>query len=194
MGGSATPRQLPFMSQAFARISRVTLTAVDLFAGAGGATQGLRDAGFDVVVGVEIESDAATTWAMNHPGLMLEADVRELSGEALMTAGGFGKGELDLLKACPPCQGFSTLRGNRTPDESRNDLVLDTLRLVDELRPRAVLIENVPGLRNDGRFKTLEAGMRKLGYALRDYIVEATDLGGTTAPPPTCGHRGARRR
>jgi DNA (cytosine-5)-methyltransferase 1 len=155
----------------------VPLTAVDLFAGAGGATQGLRDAGFDVVAAVELESDAATTWALNHPGVMLEADVRTISSGTLMAAGGLGRGDLDLLKACPPCQGFSTLRGARVPDEERNDLVLDTLRLVDELQPRSVLLENVPGLRKDGRFARLCSGMRTLGYSLRDYIVEADQLG-----------------
>lgn len=153
------------------------MTAVDLFAGAGGATQGLRDAGFDVVAAVELDADAAGTWAMNHPGVVLQADVRTVTPEALMNAGGFGYGKLDLLKACPPCQGFSSLRGGGDVDEARNDLVLDTLRLVDGLLPRAVLIENVPGLRRDARFAKLTDGLRDRGFALRDYIVEATSLG-----------------
>ena len=158
-------------------LARVALIAVDLFAGAGGATQGLRDAGFDVVAAVELDSDAATTWALNHPGVMLEADVRAISSTTLMAAGGFKRGELDLLKACPPCQGFSTLRGASTPDPLRNDLVLDTLRLIDEMLPRAVLIENVPGLQKDNRFTRLTEEMQKLGYGLRDYVVEAELLG-----------------
>ncbi|MBO3095555.1 DNA cytosine methyltransferase [Cellulomonas dongxiuzhuiae] len=153
------------------------MKAVDLFAGAGGATQGLRDAGFDVVAAVELDPDAAATWSLNHPGKMLVKDVREVTGPMLMAAGGFKRGELDLLKACPPCQGFSSLRGASTPDESRNDLVLDTLRLVRSLRPRAVLIENVPGLRKDGRFVQLAAGIRQLGYNLQDYLVNAHELG-----------------
>lgn len=158
-------------------IARVTLTAIDLFAGAGGATQGLRDAGFEVRVGVEIDSDAAATWSLNHPGVMLEADMRTVSGRQLMDAGGFEYGELDLLKACPPCQGFSSLRGSTHPDDARNDLVIDTLRIVDELYPRAVLIENVPGLRRDHRFESLTAGLRNRGYELEDYIIEASTLG-----------------
>lgn len=151
--------------------------AVDLFAGAGGATQGLRDAGFDVVAAVENEPSAAATWELNHPGNMLLADIRTLEAMDIMRAGGFGVGELDLLKACPPCQGFSSLRGSNAPDEGRNDLVLDTLRLIAGLMPRAVLIENVPGLRRDGRFSVLTTGMVELGYALQDYSVEASDLG-----------------
>ena len=153
-------------------------TAIDLFAGAGGATQGLRDAGFDVVAAVEVDADAAATWRLNHPGVMIEDDVRQVTAGRLQAAAKPLDGRrLDLLKACPPCQGFSTLRGDRAPDEAQNDLVLDTLRLVGEFMPRAVLLENVPGLRRDDRFATLLTGMRKLGYGLADYLAEASALG-----------------
>lgn len=152
-------------------------TAVDLFAGAGGATQGLRDAGFDVVAAVESDPDAATTWSLNHPGRMFRADVRQVTSTALLAAGGLQPGDLDLLKACPPCQGFSSLRGSRAPDARQNDLVLDTLRFVAQLEPRAVLLENVPGLRRDGRFPRLTSGLRDRGYSLADYLVEASALG-----------------
>jgi DNA (cytosine-5)-methyltransferase 1 len=107
---------------------------------------------------------------------MVVDDVRKVTGAQLLEAGRVGD-RLDLLKACPPCQGFSSLRGNREPDAARNDLVLDTLRLVRELAPRAVLLENVPGLRRDGRFGVLLDGMRQLGYAMTDYVVEASSLG-----------------
>ncbi len=152
-------------------------TAIDLFAGAGGATQGLRDAGFDVRVAVEIDQDAADTWSANHPGTMIVRDMRLVAGDELLAAAQVKRGELDLLKACPPCQGFSSLRGGRAIDERRNDLVLDTLRVVEELLPRAVLIENVPGLARDGRFPRLLEGVRALGYATRDYVIEASTLG-----------------
>ncbi len=155
----------------------MSMTAVDLFAGAGGATQGLRDAGFDVVAAVEIDVDAARTWSLNHPGCLLQQDVRDVSGAAVLAAGGLEPGTLDLLKACPPCQGFSSLRGSKAPSERQNDLVIDTLRLISELAPRAVLLENVPGLRKDGRFVRLVHGMRQRGYSLRDYLVEASTLG-----------------
>jgi DNA (cytosine-5)-methyltransferase 1 len=108
---------------------------------------------------------------------MLESDVRYVTSEALMMAGGFSKGQLDLLKACPPCQGFSSLRGGRSSDDIRNDLVLDTLRFVEELEPRAVLLENVPGLRKDYRFASLIGGLKSLGYAVNDYIIDAVELG-----------------
>lgn len=150
-------------------------TAIDCFAGAGGATQGLRNAGFDVVAAVEIESDAAATWRANHPGTMLQGDIRDVDPVALRALIPPGE-RLSLLKACPPCQGFSSLRG-ASIDESRNDLVLDTLRLVDTLKPVAVLVENVPGLRRDQRFEGLLAGLRVRDYRAAFYTVEAGELG-----------------
>lgn len=170
------PRQL-YLDRVRDTLRSVPPTAVDLFAGAGGATQGLRDAGFDIVAAVENELDAATTWQLNHPGRMFCEDVRQVTSTAILAAGGLQPGELDLLKACPPCQGFSSLRGGASVNERQNDLVVDTLRFVAQLAPRAVLLENVPGLRRDGRFDTLTAGMRHLGYALTDYVVEASKLG-----------------
>lgn len=150
-------------------------TAVDLFAGAGGASQGLSNAGFDVVAAVESDPRAAETWRFNHDGLMIERDVRRVEPHELL---GVVRAEgLTLLKACPPCQGFSSLRGGSTPNEAQNDLVLDTLRMVDGLKPRAVLLENVPGLQRDQRFDQLAAEMVERDYSLQHYIIEASLLG-----------------
>src|SRR4051794_27056170 len=111
-------------------------TAIDCFAGAGGATQGLRDAGFDVVAAVENDPSAASTWRANHPGALFERGIRDVDLTGLADCVPDGQ-RLTLLKACPPCQGFSSLRG-ASVDQARNDLVLDTLRLVDALEPEAV--------------------------------------------------------
>jgi DNA (cytosine-5)-methyltransferase 1 len=152
-------------------------TAVDLFAGAGGATQGLRDAGYDVVAAVENEPDAAETWRLNHPGVMIQADIRRVDPARVLSVAELQGRGVDLLKACPPCQGFSSLRGAAQADPARNDLVLDTLRFVDGLSPTAILLENVPGLRRDSRFPQLVRSLRDRGYDLRDYEVEASLLG-----------------
>lgn len=153
-----------------------TLTAVDLFAGAGGATQGLRDAGYNVVAAVESEADPAETWRLNHPGVMIEADIRRVDPSRVAAVAGLRGRPVDLLKACPPCQGFSSLRGAADADPARNDLVLDTLRFVDGLLPAAILLENVPGLRRDSRFPVLTSALRDRGYDLRDYEVDASLL------------------
>lgn len=154
----------------------MTLTAIDLFAGAGGATQGLRQAGFQVIAAAENDALAARSFAANHPDVVMTGDVRNVEPGRLRRYLGLAVGELDLLKACPPCQGFSSLaRGDVDP--LRNDLVIDVHRFVRDLRPRVVLLENVPGLARDDRLGVLLAGMRAMGYRHAQYAVDAQDLG-----------------
>lgn len=150
------------------------LAAVDLYAGAGGATQGLRNAGFDVVAAVENDPRAAQTWRLNHPGHLVESDIRDIEPADLQLG---SSTRLALLKSCPPCQGFSSLRAGRPADERQNDLVVDTLRFVDALDPQSIVIENVPGLRRDDRFTQLVTDLQRRGYVVHSEIVDATDFG-----------------
>ncbi len=147
------------------------LHAVGLFCGAGGLTVGLTQAGFTVVGAVELDELACDTFADNHPGVRLwRKDIREVTGAEILIALGLGVGQLDLLAGCPPCQGFSTMRtlnGRRDVTEPRNDLIREYGRLVSELRPRAVLMENVPGLAVDERFDQLVDLLQNLGYDAR---------------------------
>lgn len=156
------------------------LTAIDLFAGAGGATQGLQDAGFEVVGAVEIDPVAAESYRLNHPEVELwEQDIRLLTASKMRVALGLESGELTLLKACPPCQGFSTLAdGSKSAeDDPRNDLVGHTIRFVRALRPESVLVENVPGLGRDRRSGELLRSLESLGYSAKSYVVNAIDFG-----------------
>ncbi|MEV7413416.1 DNA cytosine methyltransferase, partial [Streptomyces althioticus] len=154
-----------------------TYSAVDLFAGAGGATRGLRDAGFAMLAAVENDLEAAETYRRNHPKVTLLAeDIRTVEPQALLAGTATAPGELDLLKACPPCQGFSSLAKGLV-DERRNDLVLDTFRFVEELRPRIVLLENVPGLARDRRLPQLHGLLTEAGYQLRTTTLDAAAFG-----------------
>lgn len=155
------------------------LTAIDLFAGAGGATQGLKDAGFRVLGAVENNSAAASSYALNHGEVELWAgDIRRVAASSMRARLGLKRGDLTLLKACPPCQGFSTLaEGRVTVDEHQNDLVIDTLRFVRALRPRAVMLENVPGLGRDMRARVMLDALSKAGYVARQYSVNAAQFG-----------------
>jgi DNA (cytosine-5)-methyltransferase 1 len=84
-------------------------SAIDLFAGCGGLSEGLRQSGFKVAAAVEINKDAARTYAANHPDTKLFVeDVRELATNEFRKL--LGKQTLHLLAGCPPCQGFSTIR------------------------------------------------------------------------------------
>lgn len=153
-----------------------SLTAVDLYSGAGGTTQGLRDAGFEVLAAIESDPAAAETYAANHPNTLLyERDIRHVQAPALARRFGCAEQPLDLLTACPPCQPFSTL-GSGDASDPRNALVSSIARFVDHLQPRAVMLENVPGLRSEPRFRALLAGL-KVDYDLATYTVQATDFG-----------------
>ncbi len=157
------------------------LAAIDLFAGAGGLSVGLRRAGFRVGAAVEIDPHCASTFRLNHADTkVIESDIRDVRGPDLAVAARLGSRRLDLLTGCPPCQGFSTLRTRRqaksVPDR-RNDLILEFLRLVRSLRPRAVILENVPDLASDRRFQMYCHGLERCGYHYRVAILDAADFG-----------------
>lgn len=142
---------------------------------------GLKQAGFDVLGAVEISDLAARTYRMNHPGVRVwQQDIREVSGASLRRALGLRKGELDLLAGCPPCQGFSrlrTLNGSVPVDDARNDLVFEFMRLVDELRPKTILMENVPGLARDWRLTQFLTRLEALGYLANHAVLDAARYG-----------------
>lgn len=157
-------------------------TAIDLFAGCGGLTTGLVQAGFKVIAAIENNSGAAEAYRLNHPTVaeLYEHDIRQLKGTRLLRDLGLKKGQLDLLAGCPPCQGFSrmsTLNGAQVLDDERNDLVLQYLRLVRDLRPRSLMFENVPGLLADHRYMRLKQSLKHLGYLTSEAIHDAANFG-----------------
>ena len=143
-------------------------TAIDLFCGAGGLSQGLKAAGFTVVAAVELDSIACEAYKLNHPRVqVVQRDIRRVTGPSLLRTSSLEKGELDLLAACPPCQGFSTMRsknGRKRIRDSKNDLLFDVLRLTRSMRPRSLMLENVPGLAKSSKFRTLLRELHSLGY------------------------------
>jgi DNA (cytosine-5)-methyltransferase 1 len=142
------------------------LTAVDLFSGAGGASLGLVAAGYDLRLASDISPACGWTHTANLPGDFLVADLREVDADKILTAASVGVGDLDLLFAGPPCQGFSMI-GARVVWDQRNNLFREVLRLAGEVKPRCVVIENVPGLVTLARGAYLRAileGLDEAGY------------------------------
>lgn len=140
--------------------------AIDLFSGCGGLTQGLKAAGFRVIAAFEKDADSIATYKLNHPKTKIfDGDIRDVKTADILA---LLKGKpLHLLAGCPPCQGFSSMRrlnkkGSRRDD--RNNLVLEYLRFVKDLKPLSIMMENVPGLVNYTLFKHVLAELRKLGY------------------------------
>ncbi|HEX5315177.1 MAG TPA: DNA cytosine methyltransferase, partial [Candidatus Kapabacteria bacterium] len=98
-----------------------------------------------------------------------QTDIRKLSAEEFRRHLKIKRGELDLLAGCPPCQGFSRLRtrnGRKRNRDDRNDLVREMLRFARGFRPKAIMMENVPGLVRRKRFKEFCDGLERLGYSL----------------------------
>lgn len=154
------------------------LVAVDLFSGSGGLTLGLKEAGFRVAAAVEIDGAAATTYRRNHRGVaLLEKDVREVTGAELLKRSGVA--HVDLLAGCAPCQGFCSLTRKNRKRDPRNKLVLEMARLVEELQPTAVFMENVPGLVDRGRnlFAEFTRRLRAAGYCVSYRVVQMADYG-----------------
>jgi DNA (cytosine-5)-methyltransferase 1 len=158
--------------------SRVPLTAVDIFSGCGGLTVGLKRAGFKVIGAVEIEPNAFATYKANHPDVhCFKQDARTIKGDDLRKLS--PNGSVDLVAGCPPCQGFSSLTAKYRREDPRNYLVREMSRLIKETRPKAVMIENVPGLAQKGRWllNELIEELNGLGYETSWDILQAADFG-----------------
>ena len=143
-------------------------TAIDLFSGCGGMSFGLRKASFNVIAALEVNAIASDTYKLNFSRTKLkQVDIRKVDGGQWMSELGLVPGELDLLAGCPPCQGFSTLRtrnGSSSNKDRRNRLVMEIARLVKSFMPKAIMIENVPGLADKTVFKEFLREIRKQGY------------------------------
>lgn len=156
------------------------LIAIDLFSGCGGLTEGLKQAGFSVIAGAEIRKEARDAYALNHQSVHIFEDVRNITLNSILPFYNLKRGQLDLLAACPPCQGFSTLRtkNNTTiADDERNRLIFQVSRIASELLPKAVLVENVPGLASNWRIQDFQSRLRKLGYSTNKAVLDASEFG-----------------
>lgn len=153
--------------------------AIDLFAGCGGLSKGFMDAGFDVIVGVDNDAAALNTFKLNHNGsVALNADLskQETFDEIKRIA---GKRSIDIIIAGPPCQGFS-LTGPRNFDDKRNKLYLSVFEMVKQYKPKAFIIENVPGMATlyNGEIKEeILKRFKALGYNVESQILCAADYG-----------------
>ena len=158
-----------------------TYTAIDLFCGAGGLTEGLRQAGFCVLAGNDSDAAAGRTFAATHKeAKFLPGPVQDITPEALLCASGLQKGELDCLVGGPPCQAFSVYNHKRGMHDERSQLFREYLRLVEGLAPRWVVMENVTGIISAGdgaALKAIESGFQQLGYKVEFKILRAEDYG-----------------
>lgn len=155
------------------------MNVIDLFSGAGGLSYGFESAGFDILLGIDNDAKALETFELNHKGsksicgditqITYEGDIKPLIGDK----------EIDVIIGGPPCQGMS-LSGSRKFDDPRNKLYLSYIRLVEEIQPKAFVIENVPGLVGlfGGQIKdSIIEKFTAMGYDIQYKILCAADYG-----------------
>lgn len=158
-------------------------TAIELFSGCGGLSTGLTRAGFTILSAVEINDVAARSYKANHKNVHLHVeDVCKITAEILLQENNLRVGELDLLAGCSPCQGFSRLRkGESGRTDPRNKLVYEYLRLVKGLKPKTILMENVPGIITTeyGReiFTDVKKELEDMGYVVDYRVINVADYG-----------------
>lgn len=135
------------------QIKSNTITAVDLFAGAGGFSLGACNIGINVLAAIELDNDACQTYKNNISAKnskktkIYNQDILEINPKTFREALQLKPAELDCLIGGPPCQGFSRHRfKNQGIDDPRNQLILRYFDFVRELKPKFFLVENVPGL------------------------------------------------
>ncbi len=118
------------------------LVAIDLFAGAGGLTLGLRHGGFSVVGAIESDPLAVESYRRNHRKTHVWArPIEKVPAIHVLRHLGLESGELDLLAGCPPCQGFSAIRtknGKRRPRDAHKNLLFQFLKFARALKPKSM--------------------------------------------------------
>lgn len=158
-------------------------SVIDTFAGAGGFSLGFQLAGAKVIGGIEIDSWACETFKFNHPdATVLQGDIRAVPDEQILNS--FGKTSPDIILGGPPCQGFSICtKNNGDPKDPRNSLFEEFIRIGRLLKPRIMIMENVPNLikaRTESGELVIDiitSELRNLGYEVEHRILEATDYG-----------------
>ncbi len=163
---------------------KIKYEAIDIFSGCGGVSCGLSLAGFKVKSAVEIEKHAVETY-LNYEPLsnvnVLNEDICNLSGEQILKAAKIKKDDIYLFAGCPPCQNFSRqnpLNKNKT-DEERKKLLFEFLRLIEEILPPFILMENVPGIKGDFNKAILSEFLQRLKkyYVVKEDILNAANYG-----------------
>jgi DNA (cytosine-5)-methyltransferase 1 len=153
-------------------VSHSPLTCIEICSGAGGQALGLERAGFEALAHVEYDRHACETLRLNRPDWnVVEGDVRDFSAKEF-------KG-VDLLAGGVPCPPFSKA-GKQLGCNDERDLFPEALRLVDECRPKAVMLENVRGFLDavftDYRM-SLKKDLKAMGYEASWHLLNASDYG-----------------
>jgi len=165
------------------------IKAIDFFCGGGGMTNGLREAGIDVIAGIDIDTKCKETYEYNNkPAKFIEEDIAKLDVDTLekgyLTADGdeikIEKNDDNLLFAgCSPCQYWSLMNTDKTKSESSKNLLDNFREFVDYYNPGYVIIENVPGIffRPESPLKNFINFLQEKKYFLDHDIIKVYEYG-----------------
>lgn len=156
-------------------------TCIDVFAGAGGLAEGFRQAGWSILAANDVNPEAGETFRLNFPeAVFFEGPVVSLSAEKIFEQCAIAPGELDCLIGGPPCQSFSYNNHNRSASDERARLFDEYLRLVDDLQPKFLVMENVPGILTIGGgsvITEIKQRLADLGYECDHQILSSEEFG-----------------
>lgn len=159
----------------------MTLTAIDLFCGAGGLSAGLEMAGFKVLAGVDLFEAAGKTFEATHPhAKFIGEPIEEVTIEKLMEKTGLKIGELTVLAGGPPCQAYSVYNHQRGMHDQRATLFREYLRIVKGMEPEWIVMENVMGIYSIGggeAVRAIKAELMALGYKVEEKVMKAEEYG-----------------
>jgi DNA (cytosine-5)-methyltransferase 1 len=154
-----------------------SIAAADLFCGAGGLTRGMMDAGIQVVAGFDIDDACRYPYEKNNrPAVFEKRSIADITGKHLKAF--YPAGAVRVLVGCAPCQPFSKYtQGLETADDEKWGLLTQFGRLVGELKPHVVSMENVPQLQRHSVYDEFIATLRHFGYTISAHEVYCPDYG-----------------
>lgn len=151
-------------------------TVISTFAGCGGSSLGYKLAGFEELLAIDFDKNSVETFKLNFPEVLVwRKDIKEVLSQDILQECHLKVGELDVLDGSPPCQGFSTA-GKRKVNDSRNELFIEFVRLIRELRPKVFVMENVSGQIKGtmkGLFKEIILELKSLDYQVKVKLMNA---------------------
>lgn len=148
---------------------------IDLFAGAGGLSIGLEQAGFELIAATDWDHWSCETLRANHPGILVkEGDISEIDLDLFTKE--IETVEVDLIAGGPPCQGFSQL-GKRQKNDPRNQLWRQYMKFVAHFNPKVFLMENVPQLLASDEYLQIRGIAESLGYLVEAKVLHAVNYG-----------------
>lgn len=157
---------------------RTNYNFVDLFSGAGGMSQGFSEAGFNPIISVEMNEIASATYQRNFPSCFhICDDIHQFRSKKILDQ--INAPEIHLIAGGPPCQGFS-VAGKRKEDDPRNYLFQEFIRVVSEINPWYVVMENVPGIltmKNGAIKENIFRAFKDIGYTVSVAILETASFG-----------------